>query len=89
VRRADLECFVALLLQLALHCRPGASNEKRKAYQPIPISGVSAGELVDGMGCLGVTIGGTELMFQLPVSAFSDLARTMLVVGSDPARVLS
>jgi hypothetical protein len=38
--------------------------EERAQYQPIPVSGVSAGELADGMGCLGVTVGGTELMWK-------------------------
>jgi hypothetical protein len=51
-------------------------------YQPIPISGVSAGELADGMGCLGVTIGGTELMFQIPVKAISEVAHTLMLVGT-------
>jgi hypothetical protein len=39
--------------------------------------------LADGMGCLGVTIGRTELMFQVPTAAISEVARTLLLVGAD------
>jgi hypothetical protein len=42
------------------------------------------------MGCLGITIGSTELMFQLPIDAVSKVAQTLLLVGgSDGDRVLS
>ena len=58
-------------------------SEDRVRYQPIPISGISAGALADGMGCLGVTIGTTELMFQVPTAAISEVARTLLLVGAD------
>ena len=47
------------------------------------ISGISAGALADGMGCLGVTIGRTELMFQVPTAAISEVARTLLLAGAD------
>lgn len=52
-------------------------------YQPIPVSGVSAGELADGMGCLGVTVGGTELMVQIPLTVLSEVAQTLLLVGAN------
>ena len=57
--------------------------EDRARYQPIPISGISAGALADGMGCLGVTIWRTELMFQVPSAVISEVARTLLLVGAD------
>jgi hypothetical protein len=42
------------------------------------------------MGCLGITIGGTELMFQMPVAALTEVAQTMLLVGaSDDQRAMS
>jgi hypothetical protein len=42
------------------------------------------------MGCLGVTVGGTELMFQMPVAALGQIAQTLLMVGaSDDRRRLS
>src|SRR5262249_24043932 len=79
---ADLESFVTLLLRMAAGGRPPESVEDRIAYEPIPVSGLSAGELVDGSGCLGITVGGTELMFQIPVTALADVAHTLLMVGA-------
>jgi hypothetical protein len=81
LRHSDLEAFVTFLLCMAANVKGAAPNEDRARYQPIPVSGVSAGELADGMGCLGVTIGGTELMFQLPTAALSQVAQTLLLVG--------
>ncbi len=67
----------------------GAAGGPR-ALSPDPGLGVSAGELADGMGCLGITIGSTELMFQLPIDAVSKVAQTLLLVGTtDGDRVLS
>jgi hypothetical protein len=34
------------------------------------------------MGCLGVTVGGTECMFQFPTDAVSKVAQTLLLVGT-------
>jgi hypothetical protein len=82
LRVADLEGFVTFLLRMAACANRPQSAEARVRYQPIPVSGVSAGELADGMGCLGVTVGGTELMFQLPLAALSELAHTLLMVGA-------
>src|SRR5215470_18065436 len=83
LRLADLESFVTFLLRMAASARAAATVEDRRAYEPIPISGVSAGELADGMGCLGVTVGGTELMFQIPTAAIGEVARTLMMVGVD------
>jgi hypothetical protein len=89
LRHSDLEAFVTYLLCIAAN-RDGAPRPDRVRYQPIPASGVSAGELADGMGCLGITVGSTELMFQLPIAAVSKVAQTLLLVGaSDGDRALS
>jgi hypothetical protein len=69
LRLADMESFITFLLQMAASTKQPNPTEDRVRYQPIPISGISAGALADGMGCLGVTIGGTELMFQVPTAA--------------------
>jgi hypothetical protein len=90
LRHCDLEAFVTYLLCMAASRRDAAPPEDRVRYQPIPASGICAGELADGMGCLGVTVGSTELMFQLPIAAVSKVAQTLLLVGaSDGERALS
>ena len=83
LRLSDMESFVTFLLQMVASVGLPDRTEDRIRYQPIPISGVSAGELADGMGCLGVTVGGTELMFQIPTKAISEVARTLMLVGVD------
>jgi hypothetical protein len=82
LRHADLEAFVTHLLCLAASCAGGPPRDDRIRYQPIPASAISAGELADGMGCLGVTIGSTELMFCLPIDAVAKVAHTLLLVGA-------
>jgi hypothetical protein len=90
LRHCDLEAFVTFLLRMAANSAGSAPKDDRVRYQPIPVSGISAGELADGMGCLGVTIGGTELMFQMPAAAISKVAQTLLLVGDpDDHRILS
>jgi hypothetical protein len=90
LRHADIEAFVTYLLCMAANNRDTAARPDRTRYQPIPASGVCAGELADGMGCLGVTVGTTELMFQLPIAAVSKVAQTLLLVGAaDGDRALS
>jgi hypothetical protein len=90
LRHSDLEAFVTYLLCMAANKREEAPREDRVRYQPIPASGVCAGELADGMGCLGITVGSTELMFQLPIDAVSKVAQTLLLVGApDGGRALS
>jgi len=90
LRHCDLEAFVTYLLCMAAGRKDAAPRPERVRYQPIPASGVCAGELADGMGCLGVTVGSTELMFQLPIDAVSKVAQTLLLVGAaDGDRALS
>jgi hypothetical protein len=90
LRHCDLEAFVTYLLCMASSRRDAAPRQERVRYQPIPASGICAGELADGMGCLGVTVGSTELMFQLPIAAVSKVAETLMLVGAcDGERALS
>lgn len=83
LRRADLEKFLTLFLRTAANLGSSATAEDRVQYQPIPISAMSAGELSDGSGCVGVTVGSTELMFQIPLARLSEIAQTLLTVGAD------
>jgi len=83
LRLSDMESFITFLLQMAASVGLPQRTEDRVRYEPIPITGISAGELADGMGCLGVTIGGTELMFQIPAAAIGEVARTLMMVGID------
>jgi hypothetical protein len=90
LRPADLENFVTFVLRIAANFGCAMPTEERLQYQPIPATGVSAGELEDGMGCLGVTVGGTELMFQMPAAALSQIGQTLLMVGApDDGRRMS
>ena len=90
LRHADLEAFVTYLLCMAASRAGEPPRDDRMRYQPIPASGISAGELADGMGCLGVTIGSTELMFRLPIDAVAKVAHTLLLVGApDGKRAVS
>lgn len=66
LRAADLEAFVTFMLRMAASSRASPQSPERTQYEAIPLSSVSAGELEDGTGCLGLTVGGTELMFQFP-----------------------
>jgi hypothetical protein len=81
LRAADLEPFVTLILQMAASRRAPAPQQDRSQYQPIPLSALSAGELEDGTCGLGVTIGGTELMFQIPAKILSEVGQTLMLVG--------
>jgi hypothetical protein len=84
VKRLDLEKFVTLFLRMASSFAPDAIVEDRVQFQPIPISSMSAGELADGSGCVGVTVGSTELMFQLPLARLAEIGQTLLTVGGAP-----
>ena len=44
-------------------------------------NGMCAGAETRAHHCLGVTIGGTELVFQIPTAALSEVAHTLLMVG--------
>src|SRR3954462_12311708 len=47
LRLSDMESFVTFLLCTAAEARATGTAEDRARYQPIPVSGVSAGELAD------------------------------------------
>src|SRR5262245_66258592 len=85
VKRIDLEKFVTLFLRMAATFAPDTVAEDRVQYQPIPISSISAGELADGSGCVGVTVGSTELVFQVPLAQLAEIGQTLLTVGGAPA----
>ena len=53
LRLADMESFVTFLLQMAASANQPSPSEDRVRYQPIPISGISAGALADGHGLPG------------------------------------
>ena len=90
LRAADLEPFVTFILQMAANRRAPAPPQDRSQYQPIPLTALSAGELEDGSCGLGVTIGGTELMFQIPAKVLSEVGQTLMLVGAqDESRPLT
>jgi hypothetical protein len=77
----DVHDFVTFLLRLVPPA-DGSDSAEERAYQPIPISGISAGELEDGNGCLGVTIGGRDLVFEMPLSAINEIGRTLMTASA-------
>jgi hypothetical protein len=80
LRIVDVHDFVTLLLRLVGQSSVGSAVQS--VCQPIPVSGISAGELEDGNGCLGVTVGGRELVFEMPTSAISEIGRTLLTASA-------
>jgi hypothetical protein len=80
LRIVDVHDFVTLLLRLVGQSSDGSAVQS--VCQPIPVSGISAGELEDGNGCLGVTVGGRELVFEMPTSAISEIGRTLLTASA-------
>jgi hypothetical protein len=80
LRIVDVHDFVTLLLRLVGQSSVGSAVQS--VCQPIPVSGISVGELDDGNGCLGVTVGGRELVFEMPTSAISEIGRTLLTASA-------
>jgi hypothetical protein len=90
LRAADLEPFVTFILRMAASRRVPVPVQDRSQYEPIPLSALSAGELEDGTCGLGVTIGNTELMFQIPAKILSEVGQTLMLVGApDGSRPLT
>jgi hypothetical protein len=85
LKAADLESFITFLLRIAAMLGGGAA-ENRVQFQPIPASSIAAGELADGLGCLGVSVGSTELVFQLPAAALSQIGQQLLILGAPVER---
>lgn len=82
LRAADLEPFVTFILRMAASRQVSIAAQDRSQYQPIPLSALSAGELEDGSCGLGVTIGGTELMFQVPANIVAQIGQTLMLAGT-------
>jgi|SRR5215469_16152983 len=78
LRLADLQHLITFLLQLAAHGGSATRTTQRSECQPIPITEVRVGEREDGVGRLGVRVGGTELIFAAPAGMLSNLAHTLL-----------
>lgn len=85
LRAADLEPFLTFILRMAASRRVPVPSLDRSQYEPIPLSALSAGELEDGTCGLGVTIGGTELMFQIPAKILAEVGQTLMLVGMPEA----
>jgi hypothetical protein len=82
LRAADLEPFLTFIMRMAASRPVPTPTQERSQYSPIPLAGLSAGELEDGSCGLGVVIGGTELMFQIPAKILSEVGQTLMLVGA-------
>ena len=88
IKREDLHDFVSFLLRLVANAG-GASLPGRPVYQTIPVTAASVGELEDGNSCLGVTVGGRDLMFEIPSSALSEMGRLLMAASvAQPDRLV-
>ena len=52
--------------------------------RPIPATSIAVGEPEDGEGYLGISVGCSELLFAVPISAFEPVGRSMLLAGAQP-----
>jgi len=50
---------------------------------PIPASSVGIGEPDNDQGYIGISVGGAELVFSVPLSAFAPLGQSLLLAGSN------
>lgn len=80
IKREDLHDFVCFLLRLVATAG-GPSLPRRAVYQTIPVTAASVGELEDGNSCLGITVGGRDLMFEIPASALSEMGRLLMAAA--------
>jgi hypothetical protein len=80
LRVIDVHDFVSFLLRLVGQSSVGPAVQS--VCRPIPVSGISAGELDHGNGCLVVKVGGRELVFDIPASAMSEIGRTQLTAAA-------
>jgi hypothetical protein len=48
---------------------------------PIPATSIAIGEPCGNEGYIGISVGRAELVFSLPLSAFSSIAQTLLLAG--------
>ncbi len=83
----DVHDFVTLLLRLVAEAdRDGLAESA--AYRTIPAAAVSVGMLEGDNGCLGVTIGARELVFEVPVSAMPKIGRALMTASAPQSRRL-
>jgi hypothetical protein len=66
-----------------LQRKPAA--EQGNPCRPIPATSIAVGEPEDGEGYLGISVGCSELLFAVPISAFEPVARSMLLASAQPA----
>ena len=81
-----MEKFLTFFLRLAGSLGHAAPSAACAQCDPIAISSISVGELANGSGCIGVTLGSTELVFQIPLAELSQLGQTLFMVGTAPDR---
>lgn len=53
--------------------------------RPIPATAIGIGEPEDDQGYLMITVGCADLLFQVPISAFEPVARSMLLASVQPS----
>ena len=84
----DVHDFVTLLLRLVADRK--SETAPRSVFQTIPVNAVSVGELEGNgdSGCLGVTIGARELMFEIPASAMPEIGRALMSASAPLLRRL-
>src|SRR5258708_23855333 len=80
LRIVDVHDFATLLLRLVGQNSFGSAEQS--VCQSIPVSGISVRELDDWNGCLGVTVDGRELVFEMPTSALSGIGRRLLTASA-------
>jgi hypothetical protein len=56
---------------------------------PIPATSISIGEPSGEEGYLGISVGRTELIFSLPISAFGPLGQSLLMAGASSTAIPS
>jgi hypothetical protein len=86
----DVQHFVAFLLVSvgkisAVQRHEGKPDaEQGNPCRPIPATSIAVGAPEDGEGYLGISVGCSELMFAVPISAFEPVARSMLLASAQP-----
>lgn len=85
LKLGDVHDFVTFLLRLVAETDTDIGSDSppaRIVYQTIPVAAVSVGELEGENGCLGVTIGARELMFEIPTSAMPKIGQALMMASA-------
>ncbi len=84
----EVHDFVTLLLRLVADHK--GENAPPSVFHTIPVNAVSVSELEGegDSGCLGVTIGARELMFEIPASAMPEIGQALMSAAAQPLRRL-